>query len=172
MHLGFVFLMVCLRMILQAENKVKAKQQAEKIAQKQANKIKQRIEKKEKEREEQREKKNAGKGKNKKKGRGALQREKKRARREIEGSEDKGDSSTTKEEQLDETRNKNVTTAGSEARQKIKRPQKKGRPDKDETALEDMIRSYKASFASSAEKRDEGVPQKVSQKVLAKRWFE
>merc|ERR1712194_86492 len=144
----------------------------EKIAQKQANKIKQRIEKKEKEREEQREKKHADKGKNKKKGRGALQREKKRARREIEGSEDRRDSSVAKEEQLDETCNKGVTTAGSEARQKIKRLQKKGWSDKDETALEDMIRSYKASFASAAEKRDEGVPQKASREVLAKRWFE
>jgi len=161
-----------------AENKVKARQQAEKIAQKKANKIKQRIEKKEKQKEEPSDKK-----KEKKKGRGALQREKKRARKEA-GDDDgnaqnnEGKPSTSKKQKLDDNKS-NVDNKADKKVKKVK-PQKKRKVDKDEDALEDMIRSYKSSFskgvaAGKANKEESNAEQPKTnprEKVVKKRWFE
>lgn len=159
---------------MQAENKVKAKQQMEKLAQKKANKIKQRIEKKEKLRQEP-----PDKTKVKKKGRGALQREKKRARKEAgEGvdtkSDEGGKESATKKQKLEDR----SVSAKQEKPKKVK-PQKKRKVDKDDEALEDMIRSYKSTFGSAAGKvipADEGAsePKKETsrERVVKKRWFE
>eukprot|EP01082_Thalassiosira_pseudonana_P011970 g9899.t1 g9899 contig4:826664-829597(-) len=147
------------------ENKVKARQQAEKIAQKQANKIKQKIENKEK--MQQPEKKEA------KKSRGALQREKKRARKEAEE-----DSAVNK----DESDSKPKTDSGDSKREKVKapklaKPHKKRKVDADEDRLEYMIQSYKASFSQGVDKavsvQESNEPKKKSRESVAKRrWFE
>merc|ERR1712194_184876 len=117
----------------------------------------------------------------KKKGRGKLQREKKRARKETEeaGSEgqtvDRQESSAAKKLKL-------AAAAGGETQKKAKKatkPPKKRNVDKEEVALEDMIRSYKKSFAKgastegAAEERGESEPKKATrEKVATKRWFE
>ena len=139
------------------------------MAQKKANKIKQRIENKEKQPI------NSGK-KEKKKGRGALQREKKRARKEA--GEEEGDkpenideSNAAKKQKLSETK------VEKSKKPKMVKPQKKRKVDKDETELEDMIRSYKSTFSSGPTSK--AVPseasepkQKSREKVVKKRWFE
>ncbi|KAL7532417.1 hypothetical protein ACHAXR_004620 [Thalassiosira sp. AJA248-18] len=167
------------------ENKVKARQQAEKIAQKKANKIKQRIENKEKNKEKKQQPTDTTNKKEKKKGRGALQREKKRARKEA--GEDDGDNlqnkdgkdSSIKKPKLDESADK-----PKEKKPKMLKPQKKRKiMDKDEDALEDMIKSYKSSFSKGAaaggkpltgESNASSEPQKkhTREKVAKKRWFE
>jgi len=160
------------------ENKVKARQQAEKVAQKKANKIKQRIEKKDKEKEE---KQSTSSKKEKKKGRGQLQREKKRARKE--GGEDNEENEKDKESASKKQKTDASTAVKpTEKKQKMVKPQKKKRKtDKDEDALEDMIRSYKSSFSKGPagsravveEKNANEVAKKGSrEKVEKKRWFE
>jgi len=172
---------------LTAENKVKARQQAEKIAQKKANKIKQRIEKKEKQREEEDQQPSDDKKKEKKKGRGALQREKKRARKEdADGDGDdaqtKDGKDSKKKQKLDEN-----STADKSKEKKVKKvkPQKKRKVDKDDDALEDMIRSYKSSFSKGTAGEDKASAEegaasddqtkkkkKSRENVAKKRWFE
>merc|ERR1711957_564013 len=128
------------------------------------------------------------KGKEKKKGRGALQREKKRARKET--GEDGADARTTtkqeyslaKKQRPDETRNSDTfSDVGQKKSRKGTKPQKNRKVDKDEAALEEMIRSYKTSFVKGAavggrdvaDERDESKPKKAPQeKVATKRWFE
>jgi len=122
------------------ENKVKARQQAEKIAQKKANKIKQRIENKEKKH------KPSSKEVEKKKGRGALQREKKRARKEA-GEDDGNGETVTKKQTLEDNGKNKTSKTPKEEKSKMLKPKKKRKVDKDENALEDMIRSYKSSFS-------------------------
>jgi nucleolar protein 4 len=164
------------------ENKVKARQQAEKIAQKKANKIKQRIENKEKQQE------SSDKKKEKKKGRGALQREKKRARKEAgedEGDNAKSAEASSKKQKTDES--KTAAETAKEKKPKMVKPKKKRKVDKDEEELEDMIRSYKSSFAKGVsvgggknKMLAEGDNNETStepdrrsrEKVAKKRWFE
>ena len=147
----------------QVENKVKARQQADKIAQKKANKIKQKIENNEKE---------PAKKKENKKSRGALQREKKRARKEAGNDNDDGDSKKPKLEEKDVVKPKRV-----ESGPKLTKPPKKRKVDSKEDALEDMIRSYKASFSGkSGTDVDENKSKKTNkmsrESVAKKRWFE
>ncbi|KAL9191460.1 hypothetical protein ACHAXT_001166 [Thalassiosira profunda] len=154
------------------ENKVKARQQAEKIAQKKANKIKQRIENKEKQQPKD-------KKKEKKKGRGALQREKKRARKEA-GDDDKnaqsGDAAESKKQKLEEK--DPATEKPREKKQKMVKPPKKRKIDREEDTLEGMIGSYKSTFLGAsgkalAEEGDSKAPKKNSREEVAKkRWFE
>jgi hypothetical protein len=153
------------------ENKVKAKMQMEKVAQKKANKIKQKIENKEKQQQP-----NDKKLKEKKLGRGALQREKKRTRKEAseEGDEQakQVDTPPIKKQKVKLTK---------ETKPKLIKPQKKRKVDKDDDALEDMIRSYKSSFSKGGGTKPENkelVEETVakskleSRVVVTKRWFE
>lgn len=147
---------------------VKARKQAEKILQKKANKIKQRIESNEKAPTEKKEKKS----------RGALQREKKRARKEA-GEEDtalKTEADTKKKmKSIDAT-----NAAGTkEKTSKPVRPQKKRKNDSDENKLEDMIRSYKQAFTGgvgtkSTPPTDKATETNVKSResVAKRRWFE
>lgn len=157
------------------ENKVKARQQAEKIAQKKANKIKQKIEKKEKQQPSDK------KEKEKKKGRGALQREKKRARKDA--GEDEENTEKSEEEKASVSKRQKLDGGVSsekvkEKKQKMAKPPKKRKMDRDEDALEDMIRSYKSSFSGSTAAVEEGgskakeLTRHVREKVATKRWFE
>ena len=117
--------------------------------------------------------------KGKKRGRGALQREKKRARKESgndNGEKNKGADATSKKQNLDDK-----LLMPKERKSKIAKPQKKLKIDRDDDALEDMIRSYKSSFsqeglgdkASVAEYSNITEPKEMSrEKVVTKRWFE
>lgn len=162
------------------ENKVKARQQAEKVAQKKANKIKQKLE-------------NSGnkdddnvkeRTKETKQSRGALQREKKRARKEACENSHKINidvDTITKKQKLE-----NKEEKPKEKKTKLAKPQKKRKIDKEEEVLEDMIRSYKSSFSkgrgegnssaaneSLGEESKSDSPAKMSrEKVVTKRWFE
>lgn len=145
------------------ENMVKARKQAEKILQKKANKIKQRIENREKAPTEKKEKK---------KSRGAVQREKKRAKKEAGEDEPQVAEPVTK---------KKKTTPVEEKVSKDKAPkptklQKKRKADPDENKLEDMIRSYKEAFSGEPSKSppaaNEGKKIKTRESVEKRRWFE
>ena len=155
------------------ENKVKAKMQMEKVAQKKANKIKQKIENKEK---QQQPGENDKKLKEKKLGRGALQREKKRTHKEA-GEE--GDEQAKQVDTPPIKKQKVILT--KETKPKLIKPQKKRKVDKDDDALEDMIRSYKSSFSKGGGIKPENkelVEETVakskleSRVVVTKRWFE
>lgn len=148
---------------------VKARKQAEKILQKKANKIKQKIESKEKTPAEKKEKK---------KSRGALQREKKRARKEAGGEEDNIETELeTKKKKSKAFDDSNASI--KEKTPKLARPQKKRKVDNDENKLEDMIRSYKEAFSGSSNKNSEPTateankPKTKSREAVSKcRWFE
>lgn len=146
---------------------VKARKQAEKILQKKANKIKQRIESKDKVPAE------------KKKSRGALQREKKRARKEAAQDDDDLDIN-----KLDAKKQKTGSSKATDASDsKVKtpktvKPQKKRKFDTEDNKLEDMIRSYKEAFTGGSEKPLE-VSEKTNQTktksredVAKRRWYE
>lgn len=152
------------------ENMVKARKQAEKILQKKANKIKQRIESKDKVPAEKKEKK---------KSRGALQREKKRARKEAAQDDDDLDIN-----KLDAKKQKTGSSKATDASDsKVKtpktvKPQKKRKIDTEDNKLEDMIRSYKEAFTGGSEKPLE-VSEKTNQTktksredVAKRRWYE
>jgi hypothetical protein len=159
------------------ENKVKARQQADKVAQKKANKIKQKIENKEKQPPSIEKKKD----KEKRLGRGALQREKKRARKEAGEDGDaqtkEADASSSKMQKLDDRVEK-----PKEKKLKMVKPQKKRKIDKDDDALEDMIRSYKSTFSKGgAQVEKETLAEESStaesktksrESIVKKRWFE
>ncbi|KAL7468660.1 hypothetical protein ACHAXS_008896 [Conticribra weissflogii] len=154
------------------ENKVKARQQAERIAQKKANKIKQKIENKEKQTPDKKEKK---------KSRGALQRAKKRARKEAgeDANADGENAEVTKNVKKLKTEEKDLAKAKApvEAAPKLVKPPKKRKVDPKEEALEDMIRSYKASFSRGSENDVDDKKAKESkvvsrEKIVKKRWFE
>ncbi len=153
---------------------MKARQQAEKVAQKKANKIKQKIVNKEKQPSS-----NEKKAEDQKiLGRGALQRQKKRARKEAgeDNIDQAKDAFVPPSKKSDD---KIVTT--KEKKLKMAKPQKKRKINKDEDALEDMIRSYKSSFSGGvladkealADVRSAAEPKiKSSDMALKKRWFE
>jgi len=154
------------------ENKVKARQQAERIAQKKANKIKQKIENKEKQPSDKKEKK---------KSRGALQRAKKRARKDAgeDADTDGENTEAIKNAKKPKTEEKDLTKAKApvETAPKLVKPPKKRKVDPKEEALEDMIRSYKASFSRGSENDVGDKTAKESkviskEKVVKKRWFE
>ena len=151
------------------------------MAQKKANKIKQKIENKEKQPPLSNDKKKE-KQKEKKLGRGALQREKKRARKEA--GEDGDDQineavapTSKRQKQVDGTAEK-----PKEIKTKMVKPQKKRKVDQGEIELEDMIRSYKSSFskggtladkeALAEERSTDETKIKTREKVVTKRWFE
>jgi nucleolar protein 4 len=155
------------------ENKVKARMQMEKVAQKKANKIKQKIENKEKLQPSSIDKKI----KEKKLGRGALQREKKRTRKEA-GEE--GDEQAKQVDIPPIKKQKSVLTK-EETKPKLIKPQKKRKVDKDDDALEDMIRSYKSSFSKGERtipdnkdllEETKAEPKIKSREIVTKRWFE
>eukprot|EP00577_Skeletonema_sp_RCC1716_P000244 CAMPEP_0113417860 /NCGR_PEP_ID=MMETSP0013_2-20120614/25883_1 /TAXON_ID=2843 ORGANISM="Skeletonema costatum, Strain 1716" /NCGR_SAMPLE_ID=MMETSP0013_2 /ASSEMBLY_ACC=CAM_ASM_000158 /LENGTH=869 /DNA_ID=CAMNT_0000305027 /DNA_START=108 /DNA_END=2717 /DNA_ORIENTATION=+ /assembly_acc=CAM_ASM_000158 len=141
------------------ENKVKARQQAEKVAQKEANKIKQKIEKREK----------GSKEKKTQKGRGSLQREKKRARKE-EATKGKIDDNE-EVEKIEE-----VTEEKPTKKQKMIKPPKKQKRNKD--GLDDLINEYKSSFTkgiSNAAVENEQASSTTANdrsSVAKRRWFE
>lgn len=156
--------MLLLSFVNQVENKVKARQQAEKVAQKEANKIKQKIEKKEKGADIEK--------KLKKKGRGAIQREKKRARKEeakvSEKDENVGGASRSEDIQVDEKPSK---------KQKMLNPPKKQTRKSD--GLDDLINEYKSSFSKGVaeastphnnQSTDKNATNRAS--VMKRRWFE
>jgi hypothetical protein len=151
------------------------------VAQKKANKIKQKIVNKEKQPplsdDKMKEKQNE-----KKLGRGRLQREKKRARKEAgEHDDDRTNEATAPtlkmQKQVD-----NKAEKQKEMKPKMVKPQKKRKVDKDEDALEDIIRSYKSSFSKGGTLPDKEVLAEESimaeakiksrERVLTKRWFE
>jgi hypothetical protein len=149
------------------------------VAQKKANKIKQKIENKEKQPPLSNDKKE--KQKEKKLGRGALQREKKRLRKEAgEDSDDQTNEvvapTSKKQKQADDKGEK------PKEKPKMVKPQKKRKVDKGEDELEDMIRSYKSSFskggtvadkeALAEERSTDETKIKSREKVVTKRWFE
>ena len=155
------------------ENKVKARMQMEKVAQKKANKIKQKIENKEKLQPSSIDKKI----KEKKLGRGALQREKKRTRKEA-GAE--GDEQAKQADAPPIKKQKSVLTK-EQPKAKLIKPQKKRKVDKDDDALEDMIRSYKSSFSKGERtipdnkdllEETKAEPKIKSREIVTKRWFE
>ncbi|KAL7518633.1 hypothetical protein ACHAWX_003441 [Stephanocyclus meneghinianus] len=153
------------------ENKVKARKQAEKILQKKANKIKQRVESKEKTTKEK---------KASKKSRGALQREKKRARKEA------GDDDNILQDPPDQAPKKKKAnppddvhaSRTTEKELKLAKPPKKRKNDIEENRLEDMIRSYKETFARASEKpvlsvnEENEMKAKSREAVSKRRWFE
>lgn len=155
--------MLLLSFVNQVENKVKARQQAEKVAQKEANKIKQKIEKKERADTEK---------KLNKKGRGAIQREKKRARKEeaknSEKDENIGGASRSEDIQVEEKSSK---------RQKMLKPPKKQKRKSD--GLDELINEYKSSFTKGVveastqhnkQSTDKNATNRAS--VVKRRWFE
>ena len=154
-------------MVKQVENKVKARQQADKIAQKKANKIKQKIESKEKQ----------PSTKEKKKSRGALQREKKRARKEA-GDDDVGQENKVEMNPIAKKPKLDEINKSREKIPKMVKPKKKRKVDVDEEGLEEMIRSYKESFSPGTNKVLGGEsksdqPTKLSRELVVKRrWFE
>lgn len=151
---------------------VKARKQAEKILQKKANKIKQRIESKDKAPTEKKEKK---------KSRGALQREKKRARKET--AQDDNDTDINR---LVAKKQKTNFTETDTSDSKVKtaksvKPQKKRKIDTEDNKLEDMIRSYKEAFTGGSGKslHTDEVSEKTNQTktksreaVAKRRWYE
>jgi hypothetical protein len=145
------------------ENKVKARQQAEKVAQKEANKIKQKIEKKEKGSMEK---------KKSQKGRGSLQREKKRARKEEATSNEK-DINCKEEARLEESEFEEKPSK----KQKMVKPPKKQKRDRD--GLDVLINEYKSSFTKGVtkavveDKHDSSDARATDRSSVAKkRWFE
>jgi hypothetical protein len=160
--------MCLLRLLVQVENKVKARKQAEKILQKKANKIKQKIENKEKTPSEKKESK---------KSRGALQREKKRARKEAGKDENVTENAPelnpkTKTSKVEDAQALNAKEKGP----KLAKPQKKRKTDAEENQLEDMIRSYKETFGGgkAATPAGESTKPKIKSReaVAKRRWFE
>lgn len=150
---------------------MKARKQAEKILQKKANKIKQRVESKEKTTKEK---------KASKKSRGALQREKKRARKEA------GDDDNILQDPPDQAPKKKKAnppddvhaSRTTEKDLKLAKPPKKRKNDIEENRLEDMIRSYKETFARASEKpvlsvnEENEMKAKSREAVSKRRWFE
>jgi hypothetical protein len=143
------------------------------VAQKKVNKIKQKIQNK------KRQPTSNDKVENQKRlGRGALQRQKKRARKEA--GEDGVDKAT---EVLVPSSKKSddKVVMPKEKKPKMVKPQRKRKVDKDDDALEDMIRSYKLSFSRGglladeeaiAEVRSATKPIVSSEKTAKRRWFE
>ncbi len=150
---------------------MKARKQAEKVAQKKANKVKQKIVNKEKQPTSNKMKA----GDQKILGRGALQRQKKRARKEA------GDDNIDQVNEVlvpSSQKSDDKIVMSKEKKPKMVKPQKKRKIDKDEDALEDMIRSYKSSFSGGvveavADVRSVAEPKiKSSEMAVKKRWFE
>ena len=142
---------------------VKARKQAEKILQKKANKIKQKIENKEKAPTEKKEKK---------KSRGAIQREKKRARK-MAGEEDDPPENEQGSKKI-VTKDKMHASDAKERAPKLIKPQKKRKINSDENKLEDMIRSYKEAFSGGTGKSlaTDNSKTKSREAVAKRRWFE
>ena len=156
-----------------AENKAKARKQAENKTQQLENAQKQKVAAKAAIAEEK------PKNKNKKKvaGRGAQQRAKKRKMIE-EGVLDKDGNRIEDAESQRLKRSETVskeTTAPQEKKQKEVKPTKKPRKvDKEENNFEDMVQSYKNTFAGipAPEKAKEAEPSNPRVAVSEKRWFE
>lgn len=147
------------------ENKAKARKQAERKAQQLTNSVKQ---------------KNAAKGEKKprKKSRGAQQREKKRKMREEAAKEKEagGDIPSEKSEKKKQRRGEKEDVKQKEISQKpkgIKPPKKKKKVDKDESAFEDMVQSYKKAFAGSDAKMD-STSEETNERteISKKRWYD
>ncbi len=148
------------------ENKAKARKQAERKAQQLANAQKQKAAVKQLSDEKSEKKK-------KKKSRGALQREKKRKMKE-EGSSEKDqildEKVVTKKPKI--TEEDSTSSSGDKEKSTKKKgikPPKKQKLDKDESAFQDMIRSYKKAFAGGSQTKEE---KSVRSEITKKRWFE
>lgn len=156
------------------ENKAKARKQAERKALQQANIVKQKAELKEKRKSEDKE---VGQ-KQKKKSRGAQQREKKRKLREEGGTSNENVSETERvtKKKKSEQRNDDSEIL-PDVKQKGSKPSKrKRRHDTGEKTFEDMVRSYKETFAGGSKvpmkTRDmEEVKENPRKDVAKKRWF-
>jgi nucleolar protein 4 len=146
------------------ENKAKARKQAERKAQQAANIQKQKEVSKESKKEDIKEKK-------KTKSRGALQREKKRKAKEAGIEEDEKDIVNEKKPKKQET-----NTLADEPKNKVKGlkpPKKIKKTDKEDSVFEEMVQSYKRTFAADV---DDIAPEKVINnprvEVAKKRWFD
>ena len=152
------------------ENKAKARKQAERKAQQQANIAKQKAELKEIKKTETREEL-----KKRKKSRGAQQRERKRKLREKEGN-------VEADKPIIERVNKKQKSEGNEEvikrhrDEKAVKPSKKKKKDQvEEKVFEDMVRSYKETFAGgiTEDKGTETIERNGLRKdVSKKRWFD
>lgn len=156
------------------ENKVKARLQAEKRARQLKN-----MEENPKKRKVK-QKKNDDDDDNTenppKQSRGAKQREKKRKRKEMELLEKGGTSGTNKGKKSNTFSNSNSDTAFNNNKSKnktMKPPKKQKKLDKEEQAFDDMVRSYKASFASASTTSSlKSIDTKQTKSREKPRWFD
>mmetsp|Transcript_20660 Transcript_20660/g.49024 ORF Transcript_20660/g.49024 Transcript_20660/m.49024 type:complete len:864 (-) Transcript_20660:76-2667(-) len=155
------------------ENKVKAKKQAERRLNQEMNRTKQHLENKEKKIMAAQD----GEDTPKKRGRGAIQREKKRLRRES-GEEEKERQEKLEAKALAEAR-KEMRKERQAQRQKqkeeqskkktVKPPKKKKRMDEEDERFDDIVRTYTSKLETVRKQPDEKNPRAV---VKEKRWFE
>lgn len=149
------------------ENKAKARKQAERKAQQAANIQKQKVASKDSKVENSKDKK-------KTKSRGALQREKKRKAKEagIEGHENVEkdivtETKETKQEKNSPSDEPKIKAKGSKPPKKIKRT------DKEDNVFEEMVQSYKRTFATGIDDiTNEETTKNPRVEVTKKRWFD
>jgi nucleolar protein 4 len=156
------------------ENKMKAKKQAERRVQQELNRTKQYLENKERKIVSLQE---GGEEKPKKRGRGAIQREKKRLRRES-GEEEKERQAKLEAKALAEAR-KELRKERQAQRQKqkveeskkkaVKPPKKKKPVDEEDEKFDDIVRSYTSKLETTRKQTDSHNPRVA---VTEKRWFE
>ena len=163
------------------ENKVKAKQQAERRAFLKTHQQKQKLETREK-----RELASASKtkdvyekSKSRKMGRGAKQREKKRMRKEQSENDSTVLDKAEKEHRQLATQQRTKDEEIAQKRPKsIKPPKKQNKREREETAADEhfskMVNKYKEAFMGNVKKKDTGknIIESRKESVAGKRWYE
>ena len=149
------------------ENKAKARKQAENKAKQLENAQKQKIAAKAAGTAEDKPKK-------KSKGRGAKQRERKRKMRaegllDENGNKIEPEQSTNKKQKQTEEAVESKPSTKKKAMKPLKKPKK---VDKEEKKFEDMVKSYKNTFAGISEKTEIKEPENPRKDISKKRWYE